>query len=325
MTSYLRVLEQLADGRFHAGPALAASLGVSRAAVWKAVQRLAGLGVEVHAVRGRGYRLAAPLELLDAARIEAAVGPRARALLRGIEVHREIDSTNRHLMQRAYNGAGSGLACLADSQRAGRGRRGRSWYSPLGHNLYLSLLWRYAHGPEVLSGCSLAVGVVLAQLLQELGLQQVRLKWPNDLLCGGRKLGGILLETAGESGGPCSVVVGIGLNLRMPGQGVAIDQPWTDLASALGERAPPLNRLAGAVLERLLPLLDAYPASGFAAYQAEWRRFDALAGARVALQLGERTVHGECRGVDASGALLLLHDGVERRYHGGEASLRPAP
>ena len=226
-------------------------------------------------------------------------------------------------MSRALDGARAGCVCLAESQRSGRGRQGRRWHSPPGRNVYLSLLWRYATGPEALAGLSLAVGVAVVRVLRSLGLQAIGLKWPNDLLCRERKLGGVLLESSGESGGSCFVVVGIGLNVAMPASGAAsIDQPWCDLAGELGDATPSRNRLAGLLLDSLLPLLAGYPERGLAPWIEDWNAHDVLAGRNVRLLFGQKTVLGRHRGVDHDGALLVEHDGRVHRYHGGEVSLR---
>jgi BirA family biotin operon repressor/biotin-[acetyl-CoA-carboxylase] ligase len=322
MDTPLRLLERLVDGRFHSGAALAERFGISRTAVWKAMRRLGEHGIEVHAVRGRGYRLARPLELLDAGQVRAGLGARAASLLQALEIHRRIDSTNLHLMARGHAGAPGATACLADSQSSGRGRRGRHWHSPFGSGIYLSLLWRYAEGPEVLQGLSLAIGVAVASLLRSYGAAAVGLKWPNDLVCGHGKLGGILVESSGEAAGPCFVVVGIGLNLDLPaGAADAIDQPWTDLARQLPV-PPGRNRLAAGLLDVLLRLLAEYPSRGLAPHLADWAELDVLVGRRVALAIGERVVTGISRGIDAGGAQLIDTDAGLRRFHGGEVSLR---
>ena len=325
MDTQQRVLACLADGQFHSGEALAGRLGLSRAAIWKATRAIAAAGVEIHAVRGRGYRLAGSLEPLDEASIRVELGPHSMELLDRLEILTETDSTNAHLMARALDGSRPGWVCLAESQRGGRGRQGRRWHSPPGRNIYLSVLWRYAAGPEALAGLSLAVGVVAATVLREAGLAEVGLKWPNDLLCRGRKLGGVLLESSGESGGSCFVVVGIGLNVAMPRVGAdAIDQPWCDLAGELGTATPSRNRLAGRLLDRLLPLLADYPGLGLEPWLEQWHALDVLAGNQVRLLLGQREVLGRHCGVDRDGALLIEHGGSVQRYHGGEVSLREA-
>jgi len=237
-----RLVALLADGKFHSGEALGATLGLKRSTIWNRVQALGELGLDVFAVRGRGYRLARSLEPLDQDRIVAELDPRRAARLAGLEVLLEVDSTNRHLAEAARRGLPDPYACLAEGQTAGRGRLGRPWVSPFGRNVYLSVLRRFHQPPEAIQGLGLAVGAAAAEAVAGLGVADVGLKWPNDLMWRGRKLAGILLEMAGEGTGPWTLVAGIGMNVDMtPGVGAAIDQPWTDLATALGE-PPSRNR-----------------------------------------------------------------------------------
>ncbi|GBE10018.1 bifunctional ligase/repressor BirA [bacterium BMS3Abin12] len=317
-----RLIGLLADGRFHSGEALGAAVGMSRAGVWKSLRRLDEFGLVVCAVRGRGYRLAEPLELLREEEIRAALGPEGVARLARLEIHPVLDSTNRHLQDRARAGAPSGCACLAEMQRHGRGRHGRDWVSPFAANIYLSLLWRFAGGPAALKGLSLAAGVAGAAALADLGITGMGLKWPNDLVWNGRKLAGILIDLAGESAGPCYVVVGMGVNVAMPAAaGTAIDQPWVDLATMTGSRIS-RNRLAGHLLRHLVLALERFAAGGFAPFASQWRRLDVTAGRRVDLQLPDRTVSGVAEGVDSEGALLLRVEGRRRRFAAGELHLR---
>jgi BirA family biotin operon repressor/biotin-[acetyl-CoA-carboxylase] ligase len=318
MPALRALLTLLADGRFHSGEELGRALGVSRAAVWKSIQVLPLQGVTIDAVQGRGYRLREPLELLDPSAIAAAVDPALRRELGPVEVLFEVDSTNRRLMTQAA-GAVQGSTCLAETQSAGRGRRGRPWLSPFGANLYLSMLWRFSEGPARLSGLSLAVGVACVRALARLGARGVQLKWPNDLLWDGRKLAGILLEVAGESNGPCHVVVGIGVNLRMP-HGADIDQPWADLR----EIAPDVSRnvLGGALIEELARVMREFEIGGFEALRSEWLANDAFAGRPVTLHLPSGPISGVARGVDAGGHLLLETATGIQRFASGEVSLR---
>ncbi len=320
MSNTLKLLTILADGRFHSGESLGAALGVSRSAVWKQVKALKARGVACDAVSGKGYRLALPLELLDQARLCSFMDEGAQQLLSGLEIHQQIPSTNRHLMER-LGGIAPGHACFAEQQSAGRGRRGRPWVSPYGRNIYLSLYWRYSLSPSELS--ALAVGVAVVETLQQLGLADACLKWPNDLLWQQRKLAGILLEMAGESAGPYHVVVGVGLNVDMcRQQSGQIDQPWVDLRAALG-REVSRNQVAGMLLGSLLVALARYEREGFCAFVDRWRQLDAFAGQRVVLQMPNGSVSGIARGVDRSGALLLETAEGLRPFHSGEVSLRP--
>lgn len=318
------VLDLLADGEVHSGESLGAALGVSRAAVWKQLQKLELYGLPLESVKGRGYRLPGGLDLLSAESIEADLNTQARSLLQQLQVVAEVDSTNAQMLTRLEQHCGHGTALFAERQTAGRGRRGRSWISPFSGGINLSIGWQFSGGVQLLEGLSLAVGVALARALAQFGVPDVRLKWPNDVWCGGRKLAGVLLELSGDLTDRCAVVVGIGMNVGLRGDSAAaIDQPWVDLNSVcpgIGR-----NQLAAAMLNQLLPLLHEYPARGFAAYREAWQALDQFAGEQVCLLSASNEWCGTAAGVDESGALLLDMEGERRRFHGGEVSLRRRP
>jgi len=324
---HLQVIRLLADGRVYSGEAIATRLGISRTAVWKAVRKAAdAFELDIESVRGRGYRLRAPLELLDAEAIRDALPAEARAGLGDIHLFDCIDSTNTWLMRQAHAGAPGGSVCLAERQSAGRGRRGRRWVSPFGGNLYLSLLWRYPLAPVQLSGLSLAAGVAVARALAAAGASDLGLKWPNDLHWRRRKLAGLLLEVAGESQGPSYVIVGVGVNLRMdPVPAAVIDQPWVDLDRVLGPDGYRRNAVAASLIAELCSALTCFGAEGLAPFVAPWRMLDAYLGEPVELVAGERRIAGIHTGIDADGSLLLQSDGCVRAYQAGEVSLRPRP
>lgn len=317
------ILFSLADGRFHSGEDLAQACGVSRAAIWKHVKLLReSFGLEVYSVRGKGYRLSRPLELLDEGRIRAALSEPARTRLQRLEVLHQLGSTNSHLMEQALEGAPSGYACLAEQQTAGRGRRGRQWVSPFGCNIYLSLLWRFGKGPAELSGLSLAAGLGVVRSLEQLGVEDARLKWPNDVLWDGRKLAGLLLEVAGEADGPSRVVLGLGINTRLdPEYGEMIDQPWTDLSRIPGGTDISRNQLAARLLENLSEILQRFEQEGLQPLIGEWQRYDLYHGQPVSLRVGEKLLKGINRGINSDGALLLEQGDKLSPFHGGEVSL----
>ncbi len=319
-----QILCQLADGRFHSGEALAHHCGVSRAAVCKHVARLRDESdLVIHAVRGKGYRLARGLELLREESIHSALTPEGRARLYALELCHSIESTNTHLLRRAADGACSGHACLAECQTAGRARRGRPWISPFGCNIYLSVLWRFSMGAAQLSGLSLAAGLAVVKTLERLGVKGIGLKWPNDLLWDGRKLAGLLLELSGEHHGPCCVVLGLGINTGLSSrQGEAIDQPWVALREIPGGEGVSRNRLAAALLGNLLETMDRFDQEGFGPLVEEWLRYDLFHGRPVTIQSGSRQIEGVHSGIDTNGALLLEQGGNIRAFHGGEVSLR---
>ncbi|OOZ34616.1 bifunctional biotin--[acetyl-CoA-carboxylase] ligase/biotin operon repressor BirA [Solemya velesiana gill symbiont] len=326
MDTRFKIIRLLSDGQFHSGEELAERFDVSRAAIWKHLTHIRDqMEIKLFAVRGRGYKLAEPLELLDEALIRDGLSDRASGLMDQLEILDQIASTNSYLMDKqAQEGSASGHVCIAEQQTAGRGRRGREWVSPCGSNIYLSIGWHYGMGLADLSGLSLAAGIAVARSLEAVGIDQVGLKWPNDVLWQDRKLAGLLLEVSGEHAGPSRVVMGLGLNTRMSdSQGQAIDQPWIDLASLPGGENISRNCLVSTLLENLLSTLSRFESEGLSPEIDEWRRLDLYHGKAVTLQMGNRRIEGVHKGIDAAGALLLEHQGATRPYHGGEVSLRP--
>ena len=206
------LLRAIADGNFHSGAVLAERFKVSRAAIWHAVEDAETLGVRVFRVRGRGYRLAEPLEFIDANVVLHQLGADAKGL--HLEVLDAVASTNSYLLTHAGDPAAHGQVAIAEMQIAGRGRRGRAWHTPFAGALTFSILWRFQQGVAALGGLSLAAGLAVAQACEALGIQGIQLKWPNDVMHGGRKLAGILIEVQGEMQGPSVAVIGVGLNYR---------------------------------------------------------------------------------------------------------------
>ena len=315
----LPLLRTLGDGAWHSGAALARDAGVTRAALSKRVQKLIGWGLEIETQPGRGCRLVQPLELLDADLIRGAMNASDRARLQ-VRVVTGTDSTNTQLMDAA--GALDPQALLAEHQTGGRGRHGRSWHSPFGANLYLSLGWSFAQWPAALTALPLAAGVATARALERLQLPDLRLKWPNDLWCRDAKLGGILIEQRGEAGGPCRVVIGLGLNVSMrTATSAEIGRPWTSLRELLGTE-PSRNLLAARILEEWLAVLDRYAQEGFAPFEPAFRTLDVLRGRAVGVQLAGGECHGIARGVDESGALLVDVGSERKRILAGDVALR---
>ncbi|WP_432740439.1 bifunctional biotin--[acetyl-CoA-carboxylase] ligase/biotin operon repressor BirA [Methylobacter sp. G7] len=317
-----QILALLADGEFHSGTGLAVALGISRSAVWKQLNGLAELGLQHSAVSGKGYRLERSLELLLAAKINAVISDQAGALISSLEIHDQIDSTNRYLVERSQNNGLSGSVCFAEYQTAGKGRRGRQWVSPYGCNIYLSILWRFQQGPAAISGLSLAIGVAVIRALKQHQVTDIGLKWPNDIYSQGKKLGGILVEVSGETDGPCSAVIGLGLNLFLPeAEAQGITQAWTDLTKITGQKRLYRNKLAGTLLNHLLPVIAEYESAGIQAYLDEWRDYDCLSGQSATLFVGQQQFEGIVRGIDDNGMLLIERpDGNVQTFASGEVS-----
>lgn len=315
------ILRLLSDGQFQSGEALARHFGVTRATVWNALRDAESLGVTLFSVRGKGYRLPEPVQFLDRETVMAALAGHASRY--DLQIHDRLPSTNTHLMQQAAAGASHGTCVVAELQTQGRGRRGRVWQAGLGNSLTFSVLWRFGCGAGALSGLSLAVGVALMRALQELGVTEAGLKWPNDILHAQRKLAGILIELQGDMDGPSAAVIGIGLNLRLPSAlREAIDQPVTDLHSITPRPVLAAHGL-GVILRHLADVLEQFERQGFESFQAEWTAQHAFDAQPVAMHMPDgRSIAGVARGIAPDGALLVETEAGLQRFAAGEVSLR---
>jgi BirA family biotin operon repressor/biotin-[acetyl-CoA-carboxylase] ligase len=320
-----RVFAKLADGEFHSGEDLAWQLAVSRSAIWKATSALRELGATIHAVRNRGYRLARSGEPLDAHRIRELLTRVANARVRSLDVAWSVGSTNTVLMERTNPPPGDCEALLAEYQTAGRGRRGRAWLAPPGGSICLSLSWTFPHVPRDLGALGLVIGVCALRGLVALGVENVRLKWPNDLLVADRKLGGVLIELRAESGGPACVVIGIGLNVALGTELLARIaemglQPM-DLVSA-GLSDPSRNAVAAGLISSFVQGLEEFGQAGVKPFIEEWSAADALSGRPVTVESGEGAVPGIARGIDINGALMVETPQGVRKFISGDVSVR---
>jgi len=311
----LKLVALVADGEFHSGEQLGEALGMSRAAINKHIQTLKSWGLDVYTVTGKGYSLPEPIQLLDE---EIILSLLHQTNLAVIPV---IDSTNQYLLDR-MDQLPSGYACIAEYQQAGRGRRGRKWFSPFGSNLYMSMYWRLDQGPAAAMGLSLVIGIIMAEVIQSLGAPDVRVKWPNDLYLNDRKLAGILVELTGKTGDAAQIVIGAGVNLLMRSEGKAeINQGWINLQEAGVDIDR--NELAAKLINSLREALPIFERDGLAPFVSRWEALDNFINRPVKLLIGDREVHGIARGIDKQGGLLLEQNGVIKSWVGGEISLRP--
>lgn len=311
----LHIISLLADGEFHSGEQLGEILGMSRAAVNKHIKTLQGWGLDVFTVPGKGYSLPTKIQLLNKQEI-AQYLPEGRVTLLPV-----VDSTNQYLLSRIPELL-CGDACVAEYQSSGRGRRGRHWFSPFGVNLYLSMYWRLEQGPAAAMGLSLVVGIVAAEVLNELGVRGVKVKWPNDLYVDDKKLAGILVEIIGKTGDVANIVMGIGINLAMSvSDPVVVNPQWinTTQTGVLIDR----NQLVACLLRRLRTTLSEFEHQGLSPFLTRWSTLDNFVNRPVDLFIGDKVIAGIARGVDAQGALLLERNGEVIPFIGGEISLRP--
>ncbi|MGN6739236.1 biotin--[acetyl-CoA-carboxylase] ligase [Dyella sp.] len=319
------LLAALASGEPVSGARLAESAGLTRAAIWKQIEALRARGLPIESRGSAGYRLPWPVELLDAECIRAAMDPSSSERLGALEVHWELDSTSSELQRRGPTAADLSVV-FAETQTAGRGRRGRIWLSPPGLNLYMSCLKRFDGGLAGLSGLSLAVGVIVLRALTAAGVKGAGLKWPNDVLTPQGKLAGILVELSGEYQGPCAAVIGIGLNLRLTDAlREQAGQPVADVAGLCGGRPPPRNAMAAALVQALADGLRQFERCGFAAFVDDYTTHDLLHGVPLRLTGAHGDFLGTGAGVDARGALLVrLADGSTRAVDSADVTVRRA-
>ena len=325
------VLALIADGLPHSGSRIAGRLGVSRTAIWTCIESLRAYGLEVRAGRGVGYQLGEPLELLDANAILANLSDGTRSRLRNLTVLFVTDSTSDRLLALARQQDVHGQIALAETQTAGRGRRGRQWLGGIGQGIYLSLAWRFAGAMESLSGLSLIAGIAVARALRSGGVTDgIAVKWPNDVLHRGRKIAGVLIDIQGEMTGPCLAVIGIGLNTacsaetRARADTLAGAQALTDLRSATDSTIC-RNGITALLIDSLLASVCEFSRAGFRSFSEEWKTWDALSGQTVTVQDQQQSVNGTARGVDLSGALMVEVDGMVNAYRSGEVSIRRCP
>lgn len=321
------VLRCLSDGKFHSGTSLAQLLKVSRSSIWKGVHFLRKLELPIHAVTGRGYRWAEPVELLNKKEILAGLNTTTQSYLPRLEVVNVISSTNDYLIQRLGHGICSGTVCVAEAQTAGKGRLGKKWFSPYGANVYLSLYWRFPNKLYDLSGLSLVVGLSILEALKEIAPlpDGLGIKWPNDIWYFEAKLCGILIESLGVGGNfqPSSstdVVIGIGINVAPLSK--KSSYIWTNLTQILGF-TPSRNGLISNILNSLIVMLRRFQQQGFPAFCSLWSRYDLLFGKKVHLFTNNCADVGIAQGVNERGELCVKIGDSLKAIRYGEVSVRP--
>lgn len=317
------ILSLLADGKIHSGEELGESLGISRTAVWKQLKKIMELQIPIETVLRKGYRLLSPVDFLDDSEIIGNLDSAASPLLAALKVYDTVTSTNALALDEAPVFDDKALVYIAERQTDGKGRLGREWHSPYAQNLYFSVSWQFSGGAAALQGLSLSVGVVIADTLNSLGASDVQLKWPNDIWLGGKKLGGILIELKGDLSGPCTAVIGVGINLGMTkAEEDVISQSWTSLALE-GVNYPSRSVVMAALLNKMLPFLAAYQREQFSAIKDRWMSYAAFLGESVCLLTVDANISGVFVGVTEEGAILIENGAERQTFYGGEISLRP--
>ena len=314
------ILKMLAGGEFVSGEAISRALGVSRAAVWKKIVALREQGWQIESGGKRGYRLTAG-DSLDPALWTGSLTT-ARYGRGENRYEREVTSTNTVIKEMALAGAPDGSVCVAEAQTAGKGRLGRAWSAPAGQGLWVSALLRPGIPPEHAPLITLCAAMAMARAVREAADVDVRIKWPNDLVCEARKLCGILLEISADPDRIEYVVVGTGVNMysgayppELSGRAVSVEE--------LTDGAVPLRReVLTRYLAALEELMDRLERQGFAGIAAEYRAQSCTLGSQVQVS-GAVEMTGVAEDIDGTGALLVrTDDGTLRRVLSGDVSVR---
>lgn len=338
----IKIAELLSDGHYHGGTCVGAHLNISRAAVWKALKKLEQYGISLESTKGKGYLLKSPLILLSKEKIQsllnllekdselrnqkrAEIDPVVKKALQ-IEIFEKIDSTNDYLKENLKNSNSKKIrVCLAETQSQGKGRLGRSWYSPFGQNIYLSTLYPFEKDVSELTGLSLVVALSICDaicLMLPSYRKDLFVKWPNDVYINDSKLAGTLIEIQAESNGFCRAIIGIGINVNMTKASKSdINQNWSSLKQVTREYLD-RNKLCAHLIMCLMNYLRRFSCDGLSCFLDEWKERDVLLGRMVALSSGGREHKGMCVGINAQGHLLLeSSDGPVRAYSSGDTTL----
>lgn len=323
MLHFTKVLSLLDDHRYYSGQALAQRFNVTRATIHNCIDRIESLGIAIERVRGLGYRLAHPLDLLNRAEILKKISIETSIELKNIQCLQEVDSTNRFATEIEPPLEGQFSVVLAEMQTAGKGRRGRQWVSPYAANIYMSVLWplqRPLNESGVLSPM-LAIGMLNS--LNNLDVAGLGLKWPNDIYCHGKKLAGLLVECSGEISGGCKMVIGMGVNVYMSQlKDVQIDQQWTDVSSQTSQWQFSRNDLAAELINNCVADLVRFENNSYSNLNDEWSRWDMLKDKQVDLHAANFVKTGVSRGIDSDGCLLLETTSGVEKFSAGDVSLR---
>lgn len=312
-----QLTQLLNDGNYHDGNVLGKTLNITRSAVWKMIKKLEQYDIAIDAIQSNGYALKEPLILLEPNEIKKSLSHEHNIELTVLE---STDSTNAYFktQPKIKTITKTIKCCLSEQQTQGRGRLNRVWHSPFGKNIYLSCYYPFQKDISELAGLSLVVGLSTLAALRSLGLtHDICTKWPNDLLCGNKKMAGILIDIQAESHGVSDVTIGIGLNVNM----LSAEQTWTSLAEETGHLWD-RNHVAAVLLEHLLTYMRRFEQQGFAVFIDEWMASDSLMKKTVTLNHANNFITGEVIGINPQGHLLLrLSDGHVHAFSSGDATL----
>jgi len=312
------IIQYLDDGNYHDGTSLGAEFNISRTAIWKNIKILQNLGIEIESIKGKGYRLIRPVELLDNETISNQINKYFRD--NKLDLLETIDSTNTFLKQNLN--IHNFHFCLSEQQTHGRGRFEREWYSPFAKNIYLSLKYTLNKDVSEASGLSLAIGVALLRALKNFSFTSgIKIKWPNDILFKGKKLAGILVEISAEPHASTKIIIGIGINVNMLLAQKEINRAWTSLALIKGENIN-RNEVIKVLIKELSQALNTFKREGLPAFINEYQSNSYLNGTDITLTAGKFIYKGNAKGINQEGHLKIeLEDGSTKYFSSGEVTV----
>lgn len=318
MTTTNIILQLLSDGQWHKGEELGQALSITRAGIWKAMQ---SMPISIERDKRQGYRIAGGLELLNEKELNKKIESSVKNKYNKLIILNSIPSTNDYLFEQARGNIHDNLICLAEAQSQGKGRRGRTWETPFGHNISCSFLWHYNCDSGQLSGLSQMIALSTVKAIEEAtGIEDLKVKWPNDIYHQGKKLSGILIELLAQAHVNTTAIIGIGINGKLP-ENTQINQPWTDLTNILGA-PPPRNRLAAALINHTISTLAEFHMDGLTPHIETWKHYDICAGKQVEIVRNSNDLKGIAEGINRRGELILRDKNNQlHTILSGEASL----
>lgn len=319
-----QVLQKLSGGDFYSGQRLAQLCKVSRARVWQAVELLRSYGLNIHAVKGKGYSMLSAIELIDTKIIQNLLKSECLPQVSKLEVFNQIDSTNDYIL-RSLSRIEPGFICLAEGQAKGRGRRGKGWFSPLTKNIAFSYYQVLDVSIQQAQSLSLVVGIAVVKAIESLigTTEGLGIKWPNDIWYHGAKLCGILVETHNMPDTQKSgIIIGIGLNTHH----IALEHSQVKVTSIeeITGKIVSRNQMIAAIINELVPRLERFYKVGIEGFIQEWKQYDILQGKPVTVTNPQhQKLEGVGCGINEQGAIVISHDGVNKAYYSGDIKVRP--
>jgi len=310
------------QGNWVSGELISSKLSVSRAAIWKHIQKLKEEGYVIESAPKKGYLLSKSSDPVTAAELRQGLSTKVFGKKNIIYLN-ETDSTNTRAKELAAQGAPEGTIVIAEKQTSGRGRRGRSWFSPPGGGIYCSLILRPVLSPSETPRITLMTAVVAAETLISLVKLKLRIKWPNDILVNGKKLAGILTEISTEMDAVNYIVVGIGLNVNTQFEDLPIEikKTATSILIETGKRFPRV-KLIQHYLKLYEKYYDMFKDNDFEPIMKRWRELADIIGKQIRVDVIGKTHIGKVVDVDNDGVLILKDDqGVLQRIFSGDVTL----